>query len=195
MPDLYVANCTQQIQQCYFRRDFTAKGMPEIQYRPPTQREIKPGQQVKILDGEHMNLVTSVTEQLQPYGLIGVADIPRARDVVPWIFNVDRAVTKGQIQAVMDHNSRVKLIDGKARRRKAAVASNDLVTDTVAKELARQSLPAEAIPDTIETSVEFEQLEQSEAGESRIEEGIKVLPGAPNAPPPTNKSGNRRGMR
>ena len=49
-----------------------------------------------------------------------------------------------------------------------------------------------------DVDVEFEQLEQSEMGESRIEEGIKVRGDAPGGPPPAprlNKSGNRRGLR
>lgn len=196
MPDLYVANCSQQNQIVYFRRNFSAKGSPVQTFTPPTQREIAPGHQVKILAGEPMDTVDSVTEQLRPYGLIGVTDIPRAKDVVPYIFNVDRPVTKTQIMQVMDHNTRVKIMDGKVRRQKAAVASNDLVTNTVANELARQGLPPESMPDTAGTTVEFEQLEQSEAGEKRIEEGIHVRADAPNQRPgKVNKSGNRRGLR
>jgi hypothetical protein len=192
MPDLYIANCTRQKQVVYFRKDFTAQGQPEIAFRPATQREIEPGQQVKVLAGEHISLVDSVVEQLRVYGLTAVADIPRAASFVPSIFNVDRMVTKSQILTVMDHNSRVKLIEGKERRQKAAVASNDLVTETVARDLARQGLPAEAIPDTVQTSVEFEQVDQSEAGENRIEEGIRVRTDAPDAPRQKKSGRNAR---
>lgn len=181
--NLFIANCTKQQQIICYRLDFDQIDGPQRAFKPAIQRPIAPGQQVKI-EADTIDQLQSVCEQLEIYGLKGVTDVPRATDVVPIVFSTGAPVKKNAIVEVMEHNARIKLLEGKGRRQKAAVASNETVVNAVASELARQELPVEAIPDTVETAVDFEQLEQSEFGESRIEEGVIV---SSNAPPPKGK--------
>jgi hypothetical protein len=182
--NLFIANCTRQKQTICYRLDFDQIDGPQRAFRPAVQRPIEPGQQVKI-EADTIDQLQAVCEQLQIYGLKGVTDIPRATDFVPIVFSTGVPVKKNAIVEVMQHNERIRIIQGKDRRQRAAVASNETVVNAVASELARQELPPEAIPETVETVVDFEQLEQSEAGESRIEEGVRV---SAAAPPPKGKA-------
>lgn len=178
MPDLFVANCTKQNQVLAFRTEFRESGA-QYTFKAPQTREIRPGQQVKVCAGLPIDEITSICEQLQPYGLIAVADIARInRRVVPIIFNVDQPVKRVHIEAVMAHNNGVQIIDGRARREKAAIASNELVTDVVSRELAAKGIP---VPETTDMSVEYEQLDTTEKDQVRLEEGYRM---DENAPPP-----------
>lgn len=175
--DLFIANATRQQQIICYRLDFNQPGQQQ-NFKAAAQRQIAPGQQVKV-EADTIDQIQAVCEQLGNYGMRAVNEIPRATDVVPLIFNVGAPVKKAAIVEVMEHNSRIKIMEGKIRRQRAAVASNETVVKAVASELANQQLPPEAIPETVETAVDFEQLEQSDAGESRIEEGVIVSEAAP----------------
>lgn len=170
MTDLYIANCTAQQQVICFRMDFTPKG-EKIDFKPHTQREIRAGQQVCIRD-LHIEQAETIRQQLEPFGLLSVSEISRAKGVTPLIFNVDKQVKADQIRAVINHNTGVLIIRGKVRRQNAAMSIYDIVNNTVAKQLAEQQMPVPEEPTDLD--VEFEQVEQSEAGERRIEEGLRV---------------------
>jgi hypothetical protein len=171
MPDLYIANTTIQKRIVCYRLDYNAKGTKITEPQPHLQRDIEPGKQICI-SGLHIDQAESIREQLAVYGLIAVSEIKSVRGVVPCIFNVDRAVKKSDIEQVLAHNSTTLLLRGKVRRQKAAVSVHDMLNDTLMKGLAAEQLP---VPDQRnDIDIEIEQLEQSEAGESRIEEGIKV---------------------
>lgn len=196
MPDLYIANCTKQNREIHFRLDFNPPAGVQRDFIPPTKRDVKPGQQVKIRDIS-IDQAEIIRAQLEPYGLLSVKEVQSAGNaVVPIIFNVDKAVKPDEIRIVMDHNDRVQIFKGRERRKKAAMSVNELVADAVVKSLTEQHQP---LPDEIGgLDVEFEQVDQSEAGERRIEEGYRVSqnapgPGAQASKVPLRADGQPRG--
>ena len=177
MSKLYIANCTRQYWNCQYRLDFTKEGeaVRDARFLMAKSQTIPPGRQVALGGDLHITQINDVVEQLRGYGLVGVADVPSLRGKkAPYVFNVDVPVSAATIRKVVDHNDGISIIDGKTRREKAAVAANDIVSSK--------------IDDTKLFEVEYEQLEQSEAGEKTIGEGYRM---DPNAPPP-NKRQRRR---
>lgn len=174
---LYIANCTRQNQELYYRLDLDDEGARETQFRPANKQPIAPGRQV-LVGGKAflMTQVESIIKQLSVHGMIAVMEVPRARNKAPYVFNIEKPVPESIIRDVMDINAGVLTVDGQVRRKQAAVAVNDLVSSTINEQFAAHGIPKEA-KQTVD--VEFEQLEQSEAGERRIEEGYRVREGAP----------------
>ena len=191
MARLFIANVSRQTQIVCYRLDYNKKGdLADInrRFQPAKQQDIPPGRQVQIGGDFHMNQIEDIVSQLQPYGLIGVEDVPRmaGRKVAPYVFNIDRPVPEDVMRRVRDGNSEVKTGEGKLRRQKAAVATNEIVQTTVAQSFAEKGIEAEP-PDR--TDVSFEQEEQSPEGEKRIEEGYRV---APDGKPSKGKGSRRR---
>lgn len=182
---LYIANPTSQNQRICYRLDFNADGQidPRRTNQAAKQQDIPPGRQVMVhSDGLHISQIDEIVGQLQRYGMVGVADVPglktsvkrfdpKSLAVTPLIFNVEKPVPPDVMRTVQDVNKRVYVGQGKERRARAAVAVNSIVEQTINHESAAAG--AEIGPvDSID--VAFEQLDQSEAGEARIEEGYKV---------------------
>ena len=181
MSRLYIANCTKQNQTVYYRLDFNNRGEPEknTRFQPAKQQEIPPGRQI-ILGGDfHPTQIEDIVQQLVPYGLIGVTDVPRQKVVAPFVFNVDRPVPADIMRNISAVNSAVQIEQGKMRRQKAAIAVNDLVSQRVAQEFLNQGITDEPTQDI---SLAIEQEDQSEAGEKMIAEGFKVDANAKAAP-------------
>jgi hypothetical protein len=184
MTRLYVANCTRQNHELYYRLDFTPKGSPEIAFRPANKQPVAPGRQVVIGNKDlHLQQVESICGQLGKYGMVGVAEVPRVRGKIPFVFNVDRPVPADTIRYVMDLNAGLLTQEGIDRRARAAVASNELITQAVSNEFAAKGIEIEPTP---AVEVEFEQEEQSEAGEKRIEEGYRISAAAPASGRPSS---------
>jgi hypothetical protein len=77
------------------------------------------------------------------------------------------------MERVVEENKVALVNQGKDRRRRAAIGTNNMVQQTLAQQMAAANIdPNEEPPMAVE--VGFEQLEQSEAGERRIEEGYRV---------------------
>ena len=192
MPDLFIANCSRQPQVVCYRIDFDEKGSKNT-WKPPTQRDIGPGQQITAARGLHIDALNHIEEQLRVYGMCSVSELGRlpARPV-PVVFNIDKPVPRKMIEDVMAHNEQVKTLEGKTRRQKAAVASNDIVTKTVEQELLRQQAPAELMPDLNESSVEYEQVDTTAEDQVRLEEGIRIRADAPSPEPPRQKRAYNR---
>jgi len=181
MSHLYVANCTRQNWNCQYRLDYDKEGEParNSRFLFPKTETIAAGRQVALGGDLHMSQIEDIVEQLKPYGLIGAADISSLHGKkAPYVFNIDVPVSQSLMHKVIDHNSGVMIFDGQQRRAKAAVVANDIV--------------ANRIDDLKTVEVEYEQLEQSEAGEKTIGEGYRMDPNAPASPP---KGGNRRQRR
>ena len=141
-----------------------------------------------------MNQITDICEQLEVYGLVAANDVSRlGRKVAPYVFNIDYPVPAETMRKVRDSNESSQVQQGRERRQKAAIATNEIVQQTVSNQFLENGIEDEP---SDRVSVAFEQEEQTEAGEKRIEEGYKVSSTAPIAPAPKlNKSGNRRGVR
>lgn len=169
---LYIANVTKQKQIVSYRIDSNPQG--GIKFTPPKQQEIEPGRQVVVGADMHISQIEMIVDQLSRYGLIGEVDVPRMGNTFhPYIFNIGKPVSAHAMRTVRDHNFGVKVKEGNDRRKKSAVAANDLVTGTVAEQFAMKGIDAEP-PD--KTDVVFEQIEQTEAEETMIAEGVKVRP-------------------
>lgn len=189
MPTIHIANCTRQNRVIHFRLNFRqqlASGMSA--FTPATRRDIKPGQQVRI-EADNIDSAQSIVEQLQVYGMIGVEEISRVRHFVPLICNTGKAITVQQIRQVMGFNAGIRESEGRDRRRKAAVASNDAVLKAVAADLSQQQIP---VPDNTQFEVEFETASPLEEGETRVEEGYRL---DENAPPPSKAQAPARPKR
>ena len=204
MSRLYIANPTKQTQVVCYRVDIDEAGERKDtnrRFQPARQQEIRPGQQIQLGSDFHIKQIEDIVDQLSTFGLIGVVDVPRLRaadlsnmrrNVVPYIFNIDRAVPAEAIRKVIAHNSSILIDDGRQRRAKSAVASSEMVQHAVAQQFAENGIddkPADQI------AVSFEQEEQSEAGEKTIAEGYHVVPnrGAATGGRKVGKGRSRRG--
>jgi hypothetical protein len=132
MPTLYVANCTDQQQKFFYRPDFNSPGSA------PRLQDIPAGKQRLIYAKDApMEAVENIVKQATRHGMIGVVELNRMpqRSVIPYVFNVDKPVPESAIRAVRDHNKGVKTLDGKDRRKAAAIAASSFV-DTGVFEVA-----------------------------------------------------------
>jgi len=193
MPKLYVANTTKHDQVVFYRLDFDQNGQMITQAgKMPKQQDIPKGRQ-RVLGGDlPMPTIDSIVEQLRPFGLIGVADVPRMARPAPYVFDVDRPVSSEVMRRVHDYNDGVAIDTGRTRRQQAAVAVNDQVQKLVDQLAAAANVPLPEPVDTGKPSVEFEQIEQSENGERRIEEAYIIDRDAPQQPPPKAARSPRR---
>ena len=201
MARLYIANPTRQRQIVCYRLDFDNEGNPKDtnrKFQPHHQQEIEPGRQIQLGRDFHPNQISEIVEQLAVFGLIGEVDVPKLRaadfdnlraGVVPFVFNIDRPVSSENMRKVMAHNANILIQDGRERRKKAAIASSATIQQTVENQFA-----AAGFPDTPSErqTIAFEQEEQSEAGEPRVEEGYKVDKNAPVKPKPPKRGPGRR---
>src|ERR1700680_4580579 len=191
MSRLCIANPTLQHQIICYRLDYSKEGElnANSKYQPARQQDCAPGRQVLIGGDFHPMQIKEIVEQLTTFGLIKIEDVTRlGRMPVTYIASVDKAVPAAVIQMVRDHNSQLRVEEGHERRKKAAVASEQIVQNTVANQLADFGI--EAQPER--TTVAFEQLDQSEAGEKRIEEGYKIEHNDRSGKGGANKGGRRR---
>lgn len=195
MSRLYIANVTKQIQVVCYRLDYGKDGelLDEVRrFRPASQQDIPPGRQVQIGSDFHINQITDIVDQLKRYGLVSVEDVKNGRfgrKVAPYVFNIDLPVPADVLRRVKAQNDQLHIDDGRARRQKAAVATSDLVQNTVAHQFAEAGIDAEP---SKQQSVAFEQEEQTEAGEKTIAEGYRIDKTAPVAPEPRRGPGRPR---
>lgn len=194
---LYIANCTRQNQTIYYRLDYDNNGNPKeaerTRFQPALQQTIPAGRQAQLGTDFHKVQVTEIVDQLARYGLIGVVDVPRQKQMAPYVFNIDKPVPADIMRKVSDCNSSVLIEQGQLRRRRAAIEANGAVMAAVESQIAANGTNPDEEPSPA-VKVGFEQLEQSEAGERRIEEGYTVDPNAPSASGRT-RFGQKRGKR
>jgi hypothetical protein len=196
MPTLYVANTTRQERIVYYRKNFD-----QDDRTPASQMTIAAGRQ-SIVGGRNIRIdeIETIRTQLEPYGLIAEGEVGKSshKGVVPMVFNVDRPVSLNTINRVLDMNAGILIAAGTERRAKGAIIANELITKTVAEQTV--ALDGDFTPkDGVD--VEFEQEEQSEAGEKPIGEGYHVPrepgpdakdPSQLSAASPKRKPGRRR---
>lgn len=174
---LYIANVSRQTHVVCYRLDYDKTGAlldTNRRFQPARQQDIPPGRQVQIGGDLHEAQLNQIVEQLEPYGLIHADDVGRHRNVpTPYIYSRDRPVPAEAMRKVQGANSEILIEQGKERRAKAAVASNEIVQQAVSHQFAQVGIEE---PPADRTTVTFEQLEQSDQGEKRVEEGYKVVP-------------------
>ena len=179
MSKLFVANCTRQHQEIHFRLDINSEGNQEqnARFQPAKRMTIPPGRQVPLGGDLHITQVTDIIDQLRRFGLVGTVGVPRLKTMAPFVCSIDKAVPESIIRQVMDSNAGILIREGQERRKRAAVAMNETVANAVAEKFAAEGIPSEAKQDV---EIEIEQVEQSEAGEKRIEEGFRIKADAPS---------------
>lgn len=170
MPFLYIANATKQRQIISYRLDIKSDGSENDlrRFNPAKQTPIIPaGRQVAIENRDlHMLQITSIVEQLTPYGMIEQADIGRLpRSTVPYIFNVGSPVQAEAIRTVDAHNTGVLRNDGQQRREAAAIAAQGALQS----EASTINIPNATFEATIE------QEDAPENDEKRVEEGYRIV--------------------
>jgi hypothetical protein len=181
MSKLYIANCTRQEQEVQYRLE-RQQLLPGQRPYPAMRFQIPRGRQAVVGGDLPLEKIQIIVEQLRVFGLKSVDEVKSDMRFTPYVFDVDRPVKVDVMRFVIAQNDGIRVEEGKERRVKAAVATNDLVTKAVTETL--ESVGIEP-PDVAVRAVEFEQVEQSEAGEKRIEEGFKL---DANAPPPASSS-------
>jgi len=187
---LYVANCTKHRQKVYYRLDFNMEGQPASQAgKLPKSQDIEPGRQIVLGGDLHKSQIVSIVDQLNKFRAAGTVDVPRLKDQAPYVFDIDRAVPAATIRRVIEHNGTILLTAGKERRQKAAIVVNRIVEQRMNEELiAKQIEP----PEMNGLDVEYEQEDQSDAGEKMIAEGIHVRT---NAQQQIDKGGGKNAAR
>jgi hypothetical protein len=191
---LYVANCTPQNAILYYRTRFNDDGTAKDENRrfeAARQQPIPTGRQTVFGARQmHMQQAMEIIGQLSKHGMMDAEDVKRSRNQkIPFVFNLNKPVPAEVMKAAIATNSSILTAEGQLRRKRAAVAVNDLVVQAAAAEAAKRGQDPEKVA-APNTEVVFEQLEQSEAGERTIGEGYRVNPGA-GTPAPA-RGGNRR---
>jgi len=181
---LYIANPTVQKQTVCYRVDFDKDGNfkdpRDRQFQPARQQTIEPGLQSQLGGDMNKAQIDDIIEQLKPYGLIHAKDVSHApTSKVPYIYSIDAYVPADVMRRIQFHNSAVMEEAGRQRRAAAAIGSNDVVQRAVQNKFIEMGIPAQPADST---TVTFEQLDQSEAGEKRIEEGFEVVPEGQRGP-------------
>lgn len=193
MARLFIANASTQNQIISYRLDYAPDGTKDVRTLIPYKQTppIPPGRQMPVGGDMHLSQIDSILGQLRTYGLVAeidVARLPRGQKVT-YISSVGQPVREETIRVVNDHNRGVKVQDGMIRRKKAAIAASAIVEHAVTEATPPGAPPAPMS----EFDLGFEQEEQSENGERRIEEGYIVDPSAPVAPTEAPKQPGRRG--
>lgn len=189
---LYVANCTPQNAILYYRTKFNDDGSSRDlvrRYEAPNQMAVQSGRQV-IFGNRKMPMqqAMEIIGQLSRHGMVDAEDVKRLanKQKIPFVFNLNRPVPIDVMQMAVAGNSGLAAMEGVDRRKRAAVAVNDLVTQAAAAEAAKRGQENIETPNV---QVAFEQLEQTDAGEKTIAEGYRVDPTAGRE----NSGGGRRG--
>lgn len=170
---LHILNVSPQRQVICYRLDVNRKGEVDdrLKNRAASQQAIESGKQAVIGGDLHPNQIHQIIEQLTPYGLVGVVDVPNnLHGVVPYVFQLDAPVPRHIGMAVVQHNISVKLGEGAVRRERAAIAANEALKNVI-----------DTTPQVFD--VEFEQEEVSELDEKAIAQGFHVVEKPESRPP------------
>jgi hypothetical protein len=120
---LYIANCTQQIQQFHYRVPETGGAMAggaRIQL-------IDIGSQVLLTGDLNQFQIDSVVAQHRKYGLVKVDEIDRTKGFSGMCYSIDKPVPVSKIIYVMEQNKSVLDQRGRRTRLEAAVAVNQQI--------------------------------------------------------------------
>lgn len=122
---LFVANTSQKNQILNFRLPESSKLFS------PT---IRACQQAPV--GGHLDKmqIDAIVKQLAPYGLVGVDELNRAREVIPYVYSIDTPVSAETILRVASHNKGVLFNRGKKFREEAAIAASEQIDTAIAEQ-------------------------------------------------------------
>lgn len=170
MSRLYIANVTRQDWTVCYRLG----AAPGAKFDGHKQQTIPAGRQQMVGGDFAPQQIGEIVDQLSRYGMVGVVDIPRlGKTMAPLVYNIDKPVSADAMRKVRGGNELIHIDEGTDRRAKAAIATNDMVTNAVRNEFARQEIDADVAEGT---DVSFEQLDEVADGQKPVEEGYKVRP-------------------
>lgn len=160
MAKMYIANCTNQVQDFAYRTVENPKLMRQL---------IPIGGQIQLSGDLSTPDIEYVIRQHAHYGLIAVTEADRVRDYSGLCFSLDKPVNMNRVLGVVEKNFAVLEERGRQTRQEAAVAVNNQLAD------ATPSFKA------LEMSIQ-EQGAKGAAVAGGVSEGIRV---DPKAPPPS----------
>jgi hypothetical protein len=172
---LYIAVCVRQKQRIYFRMDHDNKGqqIPQLGVLPRHQ-DVEPGRQEAIGGDLNEAQKNSIIKQLSVFGLQPAEEVNRLNGLTPYIYSVDRPVSKAQIDKAFNHNQGILAKDGRQRRERAAIAAGAAI-------------------ESDEVKIAYEQITESELGGPQVAEGYQV--DKAGDPGPARGGKGRRGRR
>lgn len=163
MTKLFIANVTRQKQRVFYRLDYDKEGTKLGQVGTlPKHQDIDPGRQ-EAVGGElaHVSQAQTIIDQLSKYGLRPADEVNRLNRLTPYIYSLDKPVSRAAIEKAFQFNQGNLAKEGKDRREAAAIAAGNLI-------------------DSDEAKISIEQVTESELGGDQITEGYTVdkTPGA-----------------
>jgi hypothetical protein len=117
---MYVGNCSQQVQDFYYRVPEEAQGRSS----GLRMQKIDVGSQVIISGNLSTPQIESIVAQHAPYGLIRVDEIDRTRPYIGLCYDVDRPIPVNKLKYAIEHNREVLIKRGEEIRKETAVAVN-----------------------------------------------------------------------
>jgi hypothetical protein len=154
MTKMYVANCTNQVQQFVYR-------LPEIP--APRSQTIDIGRQV-LLSGELTTKdIEAIIKQHSKYGFKSVQEVEQKsnageRPFVGLVYSLDKYINVEKIKRVLLLNHNVLILRGSQQRKAAAVAASDAInqqTEGTPLALKALELQAEEMADNKNPNPEF----------------------------------------
>ncbi len=131
MPRLFIANCTRQRQEVFYRLDFSSDGI-RLERQAPKKIVIESGRQTS-LDLKHISQSNAIIDQLAKVGGRRVEEQGRLpKKVIPYLLAQDKTVPIKLIEQVHAHNMGVLNETSEVRRKHAAIAGSEVVQQAVA---------------------------------------------------------------
>jgi hypothetical protein len=119
--NLYVANCTQQVQ------DFNYRMLESTALRV---QKIEIGGQIRVAGNLTTPEIDYIVEQHARYGLVAVDEIDRSKPFIGLCYSIDKIIPVGKIERALEHNTGVLTERGRQLRADAAVASAKIMEDS-----------------------------------------------------------------
>jgi hypothetical protein len=120
MPKMYIANCTNQVQDFMYSLVKGGKTMKQI---------IPIGGQIQIPGDLTTAQIEMVVAQHSKYGMVRVDEIDRARAFVGVCYSIDRRIDVNRVRYALEHNHEVLIERGRVIREEAAVSVNNALQE------------------------------------------------------------------
>ena len=167
MAKLYIANCSQQIQDFQYRVSDNDKI-----YKIP----IDIGTQIQLPGHLSTQDIDFIVRQHAVYGLVSVSEIDRSKHFFGVCYSIDKPVDISKLRYALEHNRDVLVERGKEIRKEAAVVVNNALEEDARFSGRLNSFEVEiteiekpnASSDSDHTSVNEKLLVTREATEERV---------------------------
>src|ERR1017187_2730896 len=130
MAKLYIANCTKQIQDFWYRVpgcDGSGKAFS------PRMQKIPEGGQILISGDLQPEEIDFIVGENVRYGLINVDDVDRAKPFVGMCYSINKPVAVPKIEKLFVHNQEILEDRAETNLKATALANNQLLEDRLAR--------------------------------------------------------------